>query len=526
MEVMCILHDASMVFNFIQENAVDLLIYDISFNESISLDIIKDCKKDNGNMRVIIIGGSRDFDYFKRAFRLGISDFLTAPLSSADLNFSLRNIRENHIKKIEQFIMYQNAQNEDGMRSKFFSELLFRKTSLNGLTIDSVNNEYCFKFSSGSFQAAIIKLDLPLNSRDIMAINSFIQKLMISLRKSLNSLCFDLQLYAQGSRIYAIQNYKKTYYSEIKEQFLSLVKEFYKYDDVLGKSITVGLGSSVSDINSLVYSLFEAEAAVAQRIIDGTGKIIENVIEMPNNLLSNIILTNFYRTGYFAEDNLLNFERYPAIDIFLEKAKSIFKVLKKDRLEAALNIFEKDILGIPLKGIEFLAVMQRICRDCINYLSGHNLCVYELEQQFFTYNQKADLCKSRSELLQLFSKTLLIALETVYKNFEDQETKPIRLAKQYIQQNFFDTLTLEIVSEVVDLNPAYLSTLFKKESGKSFSDYIFEVRMANAQEMLKKTNLKIDAICGNVGYMDIKHFTQSFKKFSGFNPSEYRKFFS
>gem|GEM_PF-264355 len=526
MEVVCTSCDVSKTFKLVQTYAADLLIYNVLSDESKNLEIVEDCKNENENLNVIIISGLKDFDYFKRAFRCGISDFLNVPLNNSELSFSLRNIREKYVKKIELFFENQNAQNSDGMRSKFFSELLSQKIPSGGLTIDSVNKEYCFKFDSGCFQAFIIKLDWPYDSYDLTVINSFIQKLLITLSKSLHFLCFDVKFYAQGSRIYAILNYKKTNYPDIKNQLTVLIEEFHRYDGIIDKSITIGLGSSETNISSLMYSLFEAETSVAQRIIVGTDKIIENIIKMPNNLLSNIILTNFYKTGFFVEDNLLGANPVPVLDNFLEKAKIILDVLQKDRLISLLVNFEKDILNIPLKGIEFISVMQRTCRDCINFLCSHNLCLYELEQHYFTYNQKADLCKNKNELTKLFSKTLLTAFETVFNNFEQMETKPVRLAKQYINQNFCTTLSLELIADYVGFNSAYFSTLFKKESGQSFSDYVLEVRMIKAQEMLKKTNLKIDTICGKVGYMDVKHFTQNFKKFTGLNPSEYRKSFS
>lgn len=526
MEVVGISHDASKTLMLIKKYAADLLIYNVLSDESESLGIIESCKKENENLNIIIISNLKDFDYFKRAFRCGISDFLTLPINYDDLSFSLRKIRENYIKKLKQFFENQNVQNTDGMRSKFFAELLSQKTPFGGLTISLINKDFCFRFDSGFFQAFIIKLDWLYDHYDVMAINSSIQRLLTSLRKSLNFLCHDLQFYAQGSRIYVIFNYKKIYYPDIKNQLNILIEEFHKYDDVSDKNITIGLGSPAVDINALTYSLFEAEAAVGQRIIEGTDKIIENILTVPNNLLSNLILTNFYKTGLFVEDNLLGSGKFPFIDNFSENAKQALEVLQKDKFEAAFNSFQKDILDINIKGIEILAITKKMCRDCFDYLCSHNLCLYELEQQYFAYSQKADLCKNKNELLRLLSKTLFTALETVFKSFSRAEAKPVRIAKQYIEQNYFDTLTLEVVADFVGFNSAYFSTLFKKESGQSFSDYIFKVRMTKAQEMLKKTDLNIDTVCGKVGYMDVKHFTQSFKKFTGLNPSEYRKIFS
>ena len=87
-------------------------------------------------------------------------------------------------------------------------------------------------------------------------------------------------------------------------------------------------------------------------------------------------------------------------------------------------------------------------------------------------------------------------------------------------------ISLEEVADFVGFNASYFSTLFKKESGKNFLEYLSEVRMNRAKELLKQTNFTVANICSQVGYSDLKHFTQSFKKATGLKPNEFRKPYS
>ena len=87
-------------------------------------------------------------------------------------------------------------------------------------------------------------------------------------------------------------------------------------------------------------------------------------------------------------------------------------------------------------------------------------------------------------------------------------------------------ITLEEVSGHVGFNASYFSTLFKKECGSNFLEYLSEVRMNHAKELLKETNLSIAEICEKVGYNDLKHFTKNFKKNARIKPNEYRKLYS
>ena len=106
------------------------------------------------------------------------------------------------------------------------------------------------------------------------------------------------------------------------------------------------------------------------------------------------------------------------------------------------------------------------------------------------------------------------------------DTRPIRTAKQYIQEHYADPLTLEWVSNIVGFSGSYFSSLFKKETGRNFLEYLSEVRMNRAKELLRETNLSVAEVCVRVGYSDLKYFTKSFKKATGLKPGEFRKLYS
>jgi two-component system response regulator YesN len=121
-------------------------------------------------------------------------------------------------------------------------------------------------------------------------------------------------------------------------------------------------------------------------------------------------------------------------------------------------------------------------------------------------------------------------IRLLFGKFEENrkmaDYKPIRMAKQYIQENYNTGLSLEGVSAQIGFNPAYFSSLFKKETGKNFMEYIMEVRIQNAKEFLVQTDINVDEIAMEVGYTDLKYFSKLFKKITGLNPSEYRKLYS
>jgi two-component system response regulator YesN len=92
----------------------------------------------------------------------------------------------------------------------------------------------------------------------------------------------------------------------------------------------------------------------------------------------------------------------------------------------------------------------------------------------------------------------------------------------YIEEHLHEELTREQLSLQVHLNSAYLSRLFRKETGLSLSDYIIKQRMTKAKELLKDPDSKISAVAETVGYSHFSHFSKMFKKVVGLTPQEYR----
>jgi two-component system response regulator YesN len=109
---------------------------------------------------------------------------------------------------------------------------------------------------------------------------------------------------------------------------------------------------------------------------------------------------------------------------------------------------------------------------------------------------------------------------------QETEKKPIRQVKTYIEENYNQDVNLNSLSRLVYLNPIYLSSMFKQETGVSITDYIIEVRLKKAKELLADTPMFIGEIASAVGYKDTRYFSKLFLKHVGIKPTEYRKYHS
>lgn len=98
----------------------------------------------------------------------------------------------------------------------------------------------------------------------------------------------------------------------------------------------------------------------------------------------------------------------------------------------------------------------------------------------------------------------------------------IEVALQYIKTYYNSDLSLEKVASIVYLNPVYFSQLFKQKTGTGFKEYVIHLRMEQAKQLLLHPQLKLADISERVGYQDVKHFTQLFRKRFNVTPTEYR----
>jgi two-component system response regulator YesN len=103
------------------------------------------------------------------------------------------------------------------------------------------------------------------------------------------------------------------------------------------------------------------------------------------------------------------------------------------------------------------------------------------------------------------------------------ERPEILKLKQYISDSINEDITLEKASRIVSMSKSYLSSIFKKETGESFTDYVNRKKMEEAKELIQRYGLKTYEAADKLGFNDESYFSKLFKKFIGINPSKVGK---
>ena len=105
----------------------------------------------------------------------------------------------------------------------------------------------------------------------------------------------------------------------------------------------------------------------------------------------------------------------------------------------------------------------------------------------------------------------------------DKENPYVKRAKQYINSNLHNNLTLDIISKEVHLEPHYLCALFKEHTGTTIMQYIIFHRIERAKHLIITQDEKIYRISEKCGFANYNHFSNTFKKTTGVTAAQYRK---
>lgn len=164
----------------------------------------------------------------------------------------------------------------------------------------------------------------------------------------------------------------------------------------------------------------------------------------------------------------------------------------------------------------------------------HALQVYNLTVSFlFKLGQTENMLYSYEQLTQYYKNVFMMldelkSLTVRYLRNSDllnQETKnqSLNAILQFVKQNFYQEITLQSLGDQYYLNPSYISQLFRRGVGMTFTEYLAKLRIDYACELLDKGNTSVNDIADKTGYHDYFYFTRVFKKMTGKTPTQYRK---
>lgn len=182
--------------------------------------------------------------------------------------------------------------------------------------------------------------------------------------------------------------------------------------------------------------------------------------------------------------------------------------------------FEKR-LNDPVRNLKnYCIIMNTLLRKAAEQGGVHPLYINDISSVFANKIEKLTSTKAISELMgEMYRGYCRLVRKHSMKNLSPTVQKVIILINSDLSAN----LTLSNLAKSQNLSAGYLSAVFKKETGKTLTEYIQGERVELAIRLLTTTNLQIQTIALHCGIMDMQYFSKIFKKHTGKTPKEYRR---
>lgn len=498
--------------DILKEKHIDILITDARMPECDGIELIKWCAQNNLNVKSIVISGYRNFEYAHGALKYGVNAYLLKPINQNELVSSLKNIikelrSEIQVNEASKQTQLRLTQSKEALRNHFISSYIFdgfqyskQKTGF----VDEINHEYQMGFKEDTYQAVMIKIDHDPDF-DIQ-----LDKLLNIIKKNadefMTGFAHEYVSAIAHSAVVMLLNYDRKQGSEFKNKTEELLHALEKCIDAYDKvTLMIGVSETENTIQNIDKCIALAGEAVKFRIANPIKKIIYyEEYEYENKDIHSIITPE---RAEMLGSCIRNNNR-------TEAGKIVFDV--KSQLHRIRNLSPVIIYAaISELGKISLKILENIVEDS-------DTCT----RTKIKFYERIDSVSTEEALWNSLDKLFLECIELMNQEMVNQQTKPVRIIKAYIEENFGKAITLETAAERVNLTPNYVSTIFKKETGVSFLEYLTSVRLDKATEMLRKSDMSMSEIAEAVGYNDVKHFSKLCKKTLGMKPSEYRKLYS
>ncbi len=210
-----------------------------------------------------------------------------------------------------------------------------------------------------------------------------------------------------------------------------------------------------------------------------------------------------------------------------QKADLICSSIKLGYADKASEMFKEWVANIRQQrnSVHYDQIMPVYMHLLNDILSAINDTGYDTQKIYSELNPYRELIELRSsEQISLWFDVFI--RQTANRIQEEQlltGNQHIEIVKQIINRDFTQEVTLQSISDELNLSPNYISRLFKQSTGESFVDYVTSLRIERAKTLLQEQNLKVNEICLMVGYNNSYYFIKVFRERTGMTPGEYRK---
>jgi two-component system response regulator YesN len=477
--------DGFEAYDTICSQLPDIVITDIKMPVMNGLQLIEKTKAAFPEIAFVVLSGFGEYEYTSTAMLYGVKHYLLKPCDENKVISVLEDVKKELERKREGEKQFHNLKRDLEKVLLYSKEQFFREFALTGVC-SSQNSEYyksLYGIPGEAFQLLALRIDRECSFIEKFALKNIAEEILGEDRIYLSTIL-------EEDIVFFIPSSKE---EEIKEAVEVIKKGYYKY-----------------------YSM-HFTAALSKE--DAFAHIHKMYMELQDLLLhrhyfENCILLTDHARFEKKEGNAAEYAK------ILEE---IARGMKKGRIEEwnlSLSIFFSRLEANKQTQYE----VQRYCKKLLELVA--NTLQIENADPFSKilkgYEHSGDYPKLQNEIISAVNHFARRNNPELPKNQNLLADEMIRSIHENIGNPELSLTWL--AKEVFFMNEEYLGRVFSKKADIKFSQYVFQVRMEMAKELIRRANeLKVYEISKIVGFEDSQYFSKLFKKYTGFKPSEYKQ---
>ena len=479
MEIIGEAADGEEAIRLMIEHEPDVILLDIKMPKRDGIEVLQVMKLKGIKAKTIILSSFDDFMFVKKAMQLGAVDYFHKP------TMNVNDILDVLKKMKSQLEPYQEIQIERGFgKGDALRNMLHGKTEDAHQTKLNESNLHVIVFSIKNYAQVSNRYT---NDNVTLLPNSITNILseLLAKEKEAEFTNIDRNLFAlviSNSRSKSEQATLSNV-NELIQLIRSSLKRFVNIDTIFGISDVFG---SFGEMN---MAFEQAQLALTQK---------------------------FYHPELFIfhykDDNNIGEQALEQVTVYIKEMKTGLRENNREQFMTNLVAWE-----------QFVQEKECMSEQDVHKIYDFILFMMENGEEYNEYRNKAEQIEDFQTLID------------VYRPFFDEKWNKGSLAQRkkysqivrnilgYVEENYTQDISLKVLSNHFHVSSNYISRIFSQEVGRGLFDYMNEIRIEKAKDMLKDYQYKIYEIAEMVGFNSHVHFAIVFNKYVGMSPKEFRK---
>ena len=483
----------------------DVVLTDIRMPFMDGLSLAREIRRQYPSVKIAILSGHDEFEYAQQAIGLNVIEYILKPVNKEELTAILLRMHDTmdaelRLRRNVQQLRESYVKSLPMLREKLMQDLMHGVVSAQGA---ASRLRECGIDLLGAPAWVVLRLDIDVPQAAADAAGPLLQEAQLIPISVQQLLAEKLRGFCRCSSFMSTRGLCAVAALDEGVTLEGLVKQL---GDVcrtarraLGVEVTAALGGACAAPEQWTVSYKQAKTAMGYKAILGTGTVIsigdvepQATVMAPVDMIAESDFVNTLKFGTQAEMDAM-------VQSLVEKA---------DAARGHRSHYQAYLLGVM--------------NVLLQTLEKHDLQigkVFDDEDLFELLSQLATSQELHKWLLDTCAKVrLLLTAER-----ENTTQSIVRDAQNYLRENYASPdVSLETLCEHLHISSTYFSSVFKKETGKSYVSFLTELRLSKALELLQTTDEKTYRIAEQVGYTEPNYFGYVFKKQYGVSPAKYR----